>query len=218
LHLTEFSQAVALISGERTGDCMSTNEPASVRYKVDAGQSKFTVQAFASGLLAGFGHNPTIAIRDFTGEAEFSPDSLANAGLRLVIKTNSLTLLDEVKEKDREEIERTMLNDILETRRYPEIIFQSTSISLTKILEGRYKARIIGDVTLRDITRNGLWIQAKIILSGDDLQAQGEFILKQTDFQIKPVSFAAGALKLKDELKFVFELLAYREHNALTTT
>jgi polyisoprenoid-binding protein YceI len=197
---------------------MNANEPASVRYKMDASQSKFTVQAFASGLLAGFGHNPTIAVRDFTGEAEFSPDSLANAGLRLVIKTNSLTLLDEVKEKDREEIERTMLNDILETRRYPEIVFQSTNISLTKILEGRYKARIIGDVTLRDITRNGLWIQAKIILNDDDLQAQGEFILKQTDFQIKPVSFAAGALKLKDELKFVFELLAHREQNASTTT
>jgi polyisoprenoid-binding protein YceI len=197
---------------------MSANETTFVRYKVDASQSKFTVQAFASGLLAGFGHNPTIAIRDFSGEAQFVPDSFADATLRLVMKTDSLALMDEVKEKDRQEIERTMLNDILEARRYPETVFQSTNITLTKILEGRYKARIIGDLTLHGVTRNGLWIQAKITLNGDDLQAQGEFTLKQTDYQIKPVSFAAGALKLKDELKFVFELVAHREQSVTATT
>lgn len=193
---------------------MSADETAFVRYIVDASQSKFTVQAFASGLLAGFGHNPTIAIRAFTGEAQLMPNSMADASLRLVIKADSLALLDNVKEKDRQEIERTMFNEILEAHRYPEIVFQSANIALTRILEGRYKARIIGDLTLHGVTRNRMWLQAKIILSGDDLQAQGEFTLRQTEFQIKPVSFAAGTLKLKDELKFVFELVAHREPSA----
>lgn len=193
---------------------MSADEHAFVQYRIDASRSKFTVQAFASGLLAGFGHNPTIAIRDFTGEAQFMPNSMADANLRLVIKADSLTLLDQVKEKDRQEIEGTMFNDILEAGRYPEIVFESANIALTKVLEGRYKARIIGDLTLHGVTRNRIWLQAKIILGGDDLQAQGEFTLKQSDFQIKPVSFAAGALKLKDELKFVFELVAHREQGA----
>ena len=56
------------------------------------GQSKFTVQAFASGLLAGFGHNPTIAIRDFTGEVQCTPGSLTNASVRLVINAQSLAV------------------------------------------------------------------------------------------------------------------------------
>ena len=192
---------------------MSADETAFVRYKIDASQSKFIVQAFASGLLAGFGHNPTIAIRNFIGDAQFMPNSMADASMRLMIRADSFALLDNVKEKDRHEIERTMFNDILEAGRYPEIVFESANIALTRVLEGRYKARIIGDLTLHGVTRNRVWLQAKIILSGDDLQAQGEFTLKQTDFQIKPVSFAAGTLKLKDELKFIFELVAHREQS-----
>jgi hypothetical protein len=40
------------------------------------------------------------------------------------------------------------------------------------------------------------------------LRASGDFILRQPDYQIKPVSVAGGALKLKDELNFSFEILA----------
>lgn len=189
---------------------MSENESSVVHYKLNAAQSKFTVQAFATGILAGFGHNPTVAIRDFSGEAGFVQDSLANASLRLNIDVNSLDLLDEVKDKDRREIERTMLNEVLEVHRYPEIIFQSTDIALTRIIPGRYKARIVGDLTMHGITRKAIWIMAQIIFSGDDLKAQGDFTLRQTDFGIKLVSVAAGALKLKDELKFVFELAGHK--------
>jgi hypothetical protein len=43
------------------------------------------------------------------------------------------------------------------------------------------------------------------------LRASGEFALKQTDYGIKLVSVAGGALKLKDELKFSFEIVARRQ-------
>ena len=36
-------------------------------YAINAMVSRFTVQAFASGLLSAFGHNPKIAIRDLKG-------------------------------------------------------------------------------------------------------------------------------------------------------
>jgi polyisoprenoid-binding protein YceI len=179
---------------------------------LDAGESDFTVQAFATGLLAGFGHNPTIGIRDFVGEAQFTLGAPAAAALRLVVNVKSLAVLDDVKEKDRQEIERTMLNDVLEASLIPEIIFRSTNITLTRIVEGRYKARIIGDLTLHGVTRNGLWIMAQLTLDGDKLRAQGDFTLRQTDYKIKLVSVAAGALKLKDELKFSFDLVGYRDN------
>jgi polyisoprenoid-binding protein YceI len=190
---------------------MSESETSIVRYRLDAGQSKFTVQAFATGLLAGFGHNPTIGIRDFAGEAQFAPGALTGTSLRLVVGAKSLAVLDDVKEKDRQEIERTMLNDALEVSLTPEIVFQSTNITVTRIAEGRYKARIIGDLTLHGVTRNGLWIMAQVTLDGDQLRAQGDFTLKQTDYKIKPISVAGGALKLKDELKFSFDLVGHRD-------
>jgi polyisoprenoid-binding protein YceI len=191
---------------------MSENETSVVRYRLDAGQSKFTAQAFATGLLAGFGHNPIIGIRDFVGEAQFAPGALTGAALRLVVDAKSLTVLDDVKEKDRQEIERTMLDDVLEASLTPEIVFQSTNITATRIAEGRYKARIIGDLTLHGVTRNGLWIMAQVTLDGDQLRAQGDFTLKQTDYKIKLVSVAGGALKLKDELKFSFDLVGHQEN------
>ena len=46
---------------------------------------------------------------------------------------------------------------------------------------------------------------------GTMLRISGEFPIRQSDYGIKPVSFAGGALKLKDELKFSFELVARRQ-------
>lgn len=191
---------------------MSADEKAVVRYIADAGQSKFTVQAFASGLLSGFGHNPNIAIRDFTGEVQCVPGSLTNASVRFAIKAESLAVIDDVKEKDRMEIENMMHDTVLETSRYPEIIFQSTNITVTRIIEGRYKARIIGELTMHGVTRGSLWIQTQVKVEGERLRATGDFSLKQTDYNIKLVSVAGGALKLKDELKFTFDIVAHQEH------
>ena len=189
---------------------MNENEQSIVRYRLDPDRSQFTVQAFAMGLLAGFGHNPTIGIRGFTGEAQFVPGTFASASLRLAIETRSLTVLDEIEAKDREEIERKMLNDVLEASFYSEISFQSTNITVNRIDDRQYKVRIIGDLNLHGVTRHGLSIMSQITLDGDELRAHGDFTLRQTDYKIKRVSVAAGALKLKDELKFSFDIMGYR--------
>ena len=189
---------------------MSDKAPSTANYTVDPGQSNFTLQAFATGLLAGFGHNPTIRVRDFSGEAQFVPDTLADASVRLVIRTDSLSVIDAGKEKDRLEIEHTMLTEVLETASYPEIIFESGNITATKIAEGKYKAKVVGDLTLHGVTRKGLWITGQLTASGEDFRTQGEATIKQTDYKIKIVSIAVGALKLKDEVKLTFDLLWHR--------
>lgn len=186
---------------------MNDNAASTVRYELNSARSEFTAQAFAAGFFSGFGHHPIIGIQDFTGAAQFSPDQLYDGFLHLEINAESLGVLDNIKEKDKREIERTMHEEILETARFPEIVFQSTSVTLTKINKERFKAKIIGDLTMHGITRNGLWIMPKLTLNGDELIAAGNFTLKQTDYGIKPVSFAAGALKLKDELEFHYNIV-----------
>ena len=54
-------------------------------------------------------------------------------------------------------------------------------------------------------------IPARVSLLGSMLRASGDFTLSQADYNIKPFSFAGGALKLKDELKFSFEIVARRQ-------
>jgi hypothetical protein len=47
-------------------------------------------------------------------------------------------------------------------------------------------------------------------LSGESLRAQGDFSLKQTDYNIKLVSVVGGTLKVKNELKFSFDIKGMR--------
>jgi polyisoprenoid-binding protein YceI len=182
-----------------------------VHYRLVADQSTFTVQAFAEGLFSAFGHDPVIAIRDFTGEAMFVPGTFESASLKITINAKSLALSNDVKEKDRLEIERTMRDEVLEVEKYTEIVFSSTNISASRLAEGRYRARIIGDLTLHGVTQKNLWISAEATVTGDSLRAQGEFSLKQTDFGIKPFSAAGGTIKLKNELKFSFYIVAQKK-------
>jgi len=194
-----------------TGTTSETTAKTSVvHYRLVAEQSTFTVQAFAEGLFSAFGHDPVISIRDFTGEAQFVPGTFEAASLTITINAKSLVVSNDVKEKDRLEIESTMREEVLEVEKYPAVVFSSTNISANRLAEGRYRARIIGDLTLHGVTQKNLWISAEATVAGDSLRAQGEFSLKQTDFGIKPFSAAGGTIKLKNELKFSFDIAAQK--------
>lgn len=186
-----------------------------VQYRLAADQSTFTVQAFAEGLLSAFGHDPIFAIRNFTGAAEFVAGTFESASLKVTVKAESIALTDEVKEKDRLEIVQTMREQVLEIAKYPEIVFASSNISVTRLAEGRYRARIIGDLTFHGMTQKNLWITAEVTASGDSLRARGDFPLKQSDFGIKPFSAVGGTIKLKNELKFSFDIAAQKEGSAV---
>lgn len=61
---------------------------APVKFKIDAAASRFTVQTFATGLLSAFGHNPTIAIRDYDAEIQFNSDTIDNGSVRVTVRTS----------------------------------------------------------------------------------------------------------------------------------
>jgi polyisoprenoid-binding protein YceI len=187
---------------------MSRDE--AVRYRVDANLSRFIVRAFAGGIFSVFARNPTFAIRDFSGEAEFAPHALEKASLSLKIKAASLELIDDTSEKDRKEIERVMREEVLETSRYPEIVFESTAIQGNKISEGEYRLKIAGDLFLHGVT-NKCSFDSQVRVASESLRAQGEFSLRQTDYRIKLVSAAGRTIKVKDELKLSFDILAREE-------
>jgi len=179
-----------------------------VHYRLDPAASKFTVQAFAEGLLSLFGHDPMFGVKDFQGEASFVPETFENASLKLTINANSLRVVNDVKKKDRQDIERTMRDEVLETGKFPEIVFQSNNVSLSRIGEGRYRVRVIGDLTLHGVTQSNISISGEVTLNNDGLKTKGDFVIKQTDYKIKLVSVAGGTLKIKNEVKGRFDILA----------
>jgi polyisoprenoid-binding protein YceI len=178
-----------------------------LKYVIDPNGSRFTVQAFATGMLSAFGHNPTIGMRDFDGEIQFVPDSYENASVRVTVRTNAMEVMDEMKGDDRRKLEQTMNEQVLEPDRYPAATFQSKQVTVQKLGGDLASAQAVGELSFHGITQN-VSLGARITNMGTMMRISGDFTLRHSDYGIKPVSFAGGALKLKDELKFQFELVA----------
>lgn len=186
-------------------------EDSIARYQIDAKKSRFTVRAFATGMLSAFGHSPTIAIRDFDGEVHFTQTdaALADAGMKLTIRAESFEVTDDIKEKDRQEIQREMQTKVLETDRFPEIVYECSQATVNGGGD-RYSVMLNGELSLHGVTRPAP-VSARVTLNGDSMRAAGEFSIRQSDYDIAPVTAVAGTIKLKDELKFSFEIVARKQ-------
>ena len=201
-----------MVEGESTVHASSPLlEASAVRYLIDASASTFVAQAFATGLLSSFGHDPKISIRAFEGEVSFTHTGLSVEGARIniSIQAESLEVMDDISEKDKNEIRRKMYEEVLETDRFPEIIYQCSRISASGSGE-RYWVALNGELTLHGVIRS-LPISARATINGGSLRASGEFSIKQSEYQIAPVSAAAGAIRLKDEVKCTFDIVARKQ-------
>jgi polyisoprenoid-binding protein YceI len=181
-----------------------------VRYLIDGKSSTFTVRAFATGLLSAFGHNPTIAISDFEGEILFNPEAVEHSSLRLVAHAALLTVTDDIREKDREEINRIMQQEVLESDSYPDIVYECSRITASRVGEGQYWGTLNGELTLHGVTRSQP-VPARISVNSDLLRTTGDFSVRQRDYEIRPVSAVGGTVKLKDELKLSFDISARKQ-------
>src|SRR4051812_36875210 len=120
----------------------------SARYRFDPGQSRFTVQAFATGLLSFAGHSPTFAARDFRGAVCFEGDERKNLSLELVVNAEGLRLVGNFSAPDRREIEARMWRDVLQVSAYPEVSYQAADVPVASMAPGRSRLRIDGRLSL----------------------------------------------------------------------
>lgn len=193
-----------------SANAAASAETAAALYVIDGRASRFTVSAFATGLLSAMGHSPTLRIADFGGEVKFDPDRGESESFRLVIKASSLSVQDDISDKDRREIERLINQEILETARYAQIIYEATSVTVTKLSDSLFSASLNGSLILHGVTRSQP-IAARVALMGTMLRASGDFTVSQSAYAIKPVSVAGGALRVKDELRCSFEIVARKQ-------
>jgi polyisoprenoid-binding protein YceI len=183
---------------------------AAVRYLIDTRASQFTVQAFASGLISAVAHSPKIAIRDWTGEVQMANDSLQDLSLNVRLKTASLEVLDELRESDRRELHRVMNEEVLETTQFPDVVFQSLETHAEKLREDSYRLNVQGKLRVHGVSNDHSFM-AQVSVGADTARAYGEFTIRQTHYNIRVASIAGGNLKLRDELKFSFYILARKQ-------
>src|SRR5205085_11015826 len=178
------------------------------RYRLDASQSRFMVRAFAGGLLWFKGHDHFIAVRDFSGEAQLTPGATSPASLQMTIRADSLVETRDVfTEQQKQVINKELREIVLETAKYPEIIFKSTDVTGNRT-GGQFEAKIGGDLTLHGVTHH-IRIPAQVTLSGATLRARGEFTVNRGDYNVKATSAVHGLVRVRDKLKFTFDIAAH---------
>jgi polyisoprenoid-binding protein YceI len=197
---------ISVVKVEPSGSAV----PAEVRYRLDPGKSSFIVRAFSGGLLWFKGHDHLIAIREFNGEVRLTPDTVVPASLQLTVKTNSLVETRDVfTEQQKQIINKELREIVLETEKYPEITFSSTSVTGKLVPGGVFDAKVEGDLTMHGVTRR-IELPAEVTLVGDDLRAKGEFSVDRSDFKVKATSAFHGLVRVRNKLKFTFDLMAHR--------
>jgi polyisoprenoid-binding protein YceI len=189
---------------------LGTVRLAPVRYRIDAGQSRFLARAFSGGLLWFKGHDHFVAIRDFSGEAQLDSDTINPAKLQIRARADSLEETRDVFTDQQKQIINKELREIVfEPSKYPEITFNSTDVKVTRNGE-QILAQVEGDLTMHGVTRH-VAIPAQVTLSGNDLRASGTFTVKRSDYNIKATSALHGTIRVRDKVKLTFDIVAHRE-------
>ena len=166
------------------------------------------VEAYSGGLLWFMGHTHHFAVRNFTGEAQVSPEMLEPASLQLTVKTNSLEETGKnFTEEQKKIINEGARKEVLQADNYPEIVFKSTDVKTKKGGGDKFEAEIGGDLTLHGVTRH-IVIPAQVTFNGDSFRASGEFSINRSDYGVKTHSIKGGLIRVRDKVKFTFDILA----------
>src|SRR5438046_822388 len=111
-------------------ESLITPTSATERYRLDSSQSKFIAHALRGGLLWFKGHDHLVAVREFTGEAEVTPESVNPASLQINAKTASMVETSSVfTEQQKQIIDKELRDIVLLPDQYPDIRFKSTNVS-----------------------------------------------------------------------------------------
>ncbi len=166
---------------------------------LDTTHSSFTVYVDKSGFFSHFAHNHEIRAPISAGLADEQAHTI-----QFTIRAAELKVLDpDVSDKERAEVQDTMVGPkVLDVARFPEIRFVSTRIEPAGAQEqGSFGWVVHGNLTLHGQTR-----PVVVRVFGSEGSYRGTAALKQTEYDIKPITLAGGTVKVKDEVRIQFQI------------
>jgi len=190
-----------------------TDVAGAVRYRVDSAASEVRILVYRGGTMARLGHNHVVSSKHVTGELQLHSD-LSRSQLSLSMPVASLIVDDsqaraaegadfaaEVPQEAREGTHKNLVSSaVLDVERFPEIKLQSVAVSGT-----RDTPSMVMRITIKGVARDVV-VLAEVQEEGNRLVVEGEFAVQQSDFGIKPLSVALGALVVQDKLRIRFHL------------
>src|SRR5215467_670814 len=184
-------------------------------YTVDTKQSKIEVHVYREGFLKAFGHDHQMMATEFSGTVQLAEPDASASSVTLVVETKSLVVLDPGEaEKDRKEVQETMLGEsVLDAPRFPRIQFASSKVRSTARKGEAADLEVEGTLSLHGAAKL-VSLPVHILVSGGQLTGDGEVSLLQTDYGISPIKVGGGAVRVKDKLKLSFHIVAKKENGS----
>jgi len=109
----------------------------------------------------------------------------------------------QVPDSAREGTRKNMLSEsMLDGARFPEVVLRSERME-----SGSEGILAQVSVSIRGQTRT-LTVPIRYEVRENEVRAQGEFALRQTDLGLTPFSLLGGALRVEDEMRVKFSLVA----------
>ena len=143
-------------------------------------------------------HDLVLKATRWQGTLNVDADNPSASSAQLSIDARSIEIVEAVggmkglSDKDRRDIGKNIDEKVLETGKYPQLTFQSTSVSGS---EPNFTAA--GNMTIKGTTRP---VNVALNVNGTTVTAKTS--ISQKDFGIKPFSAMMGAIKLRDDVDF----------------
>jgi polyisoprenoid-binding protein YceI len=167
-------------------------------HELGPGDGRLLLRTGRSGLGRRAGHDLTIEASRWRASVTVR-DPLEESSGEVVVEVGGLEVREgtggvkPLSDQDRRDIGDN-LRKVLETRRYPEIVFTATAVAPDA-------GEIEGDLTIMGRTKP---VRVRAEIDGDVVR--GGVTVQQTRWGIKPFSAFFGALRLADDVEVEFEL------------
>jgi hypothetical protein len=166
------------------------------RHAIDTEKSLLKVRVYRSGLFSLFAHNHEIAAPIAEGVVQ----TMGTPAVELRVDARQLRVLDpDLAPEKRAEVQKTMEGpEVLDSNRFPEIVFRSTSVE---------KSGPTNWIARGDLSLHGQMRPVVVDMVEKEGRYAGSVLLKQRDFGITPVRIAGGAVSVKNEVRIEFEIV-----------
>ena len=164
---------------------------------IDTAQSTLTVFVYKSGLFSGLADDHVIDAPIASGTVSDAPP----LSVAIEVHTRDLKVRDpKLSASKRDEVQTRMVGpEVLDTMKFQSITFESTAVEPASA----DRWNVTGRLTIHGQTRPVTFPATRA-----NGRYRGTVLLKQRDFGITPISIAGGAVKVKDELKIEFDIVA----------
>ena len=163
---------------------------------IDVEHSTIRIHVGKSGLFSAAGHEHWVLAPIAEGTLEEGPSS--SFGFRVESRQMKVEPDKSLSADQQAQVEHTMQTQVLDSDKYPDIRFRSTSIEPAS----PNTWLVHGELSLHGQTRT---ISATV--RKQENAYVGQCQIKQSDFGIEPVRVAGGMVRVKDELDIQFSVV-----------